>query len=169
MEVALPYYFDSSTVVKLIVRGVLLLLLAVIVPGILYSLFVTHSGAAALSLLISAALLAYFGRIFHQNLEGSCGVITANAVEVEPVFVYGIKLNGPTGRFSLQQFKAVRVERAPAPTDVEGSRHERVSLVGKNGTRDLLIARTERDAGISLAQGLAAAVGLPYEEVRVPY
>ena len=169
MAVTLPYHFDSSTVVKLVLRAVLILLLLVIVPGILYSLLVTQSGAGAFSLLFAAVVLAYFGRVFYNNLEGSRGVITANAVEVEPIILYGIKLKGPEGRFSVEQFKAVRVERAAAPVDRPGPRYERVRLVGKDGAPDLLIARTQRDAGRSLARELAAATGLPYEEVSVPY
>ena len=169
MPVELPYRFDTSPVVKLILRGVVALLLLVLVPGIMYSLLVSHSHAAAVQLLVSGLIATYFGRLFLRNLEGSRGTITADAVAVEPGTLYGVRLHGPAGRFPLRDFSTVKVERVPPPAWVEGGRHERVSLVGTNGTPDILIARTSDDAGRALGQDLAAALGLPYQEERVPY
>ena len=51
VRIALPYEFDTSGVVKVILRGVLVLLVVVLV-GILYSLLVSHSIAAAIQLLL---------------------------------------------------------------------------------------------------------------------
>ena len=64
MQPTLPYEFDSSGVVSTILRGVLGLLALVVVPGILYSIFISHSTAAAVQLLLVAALIAWFGRLF---------------------------------------------------------------------------------------------------------
>ena len=83
MAIVLPYEFDTSSGVKLILRGVLGLLLVVLL-GILYSLLVSHSIAAAIQLLLCAALASYFGRLFLGNLAGSVGTITADAVVVRP-------------------------------------------------------------------------------------
>jgi hypothetical protein len=47
--------------------------------------------------------------------------------------------------------------------------HERVCLVGRKGTPDILIARTDRNAGRTVGNELAAAMKLPYEEQVVPY
>lgn len=169
MPVELPYRFDTSPIVKLILRGVVALLLVVIVPGIMYSLFVSHDHVAAVQLILVGLIATYFGRIFFSNLEGSHGTITADAVVVEPGTLYGVRLHGPAGRFSLQDFRAVKVERASGPVWAEGGPHERVSLVGKDGTPDILIARTSEDVGRVLGQDLAAALGLPYQEESAPY
>src|SRR5215208_549739 len=131
MAMMLPYEFDSSGVVKLIMRGVLGLLL-VVIAGILYSLL-AHSTPAAIQLLLSAAVIAYFARLFLRNLTGSRGTITADAVVVEPDQVFGVRLRGPVGRFPISQFDAVRVERIRTPSIVDGmivqgGPHERVSL-----------------------------------------
>lgn len=169
MAVALPYEFDTSGPVTVVLRGVLGLLFVVVVPGVLYSLFVSHNNAAVFALLIVAALTVYFGRLFLANLPGTRGTITAKAVIVQPSRVYGIRLAGPEGTFPIHQFKAVRVESASPPVHVIGGLHERVSLAGKNGAPDILIARTERGAGHTLGRDLAAALKLPVEELLVPY
>jgi hypothetical protein len=44
-----------------------------------------------------------------------------------------------------------------------------VILAGKEGTPDILIARTDHDAGCVLGRELAAALGLPYQEESAPY
>ena len=169
MAVALPFEFDTSGPVTVVLRGVLGLLFVVVVPGVLYSLFVSHKNAAVFALLIVAALTVYFGRLFLANLPGTRGTITAKAVIVQPGRVYGLRLAGPEGTFPIHQFTAVRVESAPPPIHVMGGLHERVSLVGKNGTPDILIVRTERGVGHALGRELAAALKLPVEELSVPY
>jgi len=52
---------------------------------------------------------------------------------------------------------------------VQGGPHERIWLVGKNGTPDILIARTQREAGRALAKEFGAVLALPVEEKRKPY
>jgi hypothetical protein len=173
MAITLPYAFDTSGVVKLILRGVLGLLLVVLL-GILYSLLVSHSIAAAVQLLLVAALIVFFGRLFYRNLIGSRGTISADAVVVEPDQVFGVRLPGPVGRFSIGQFDAMRVDRIRTPSIVDGmiiqaGPHERVSLVGKSGTPDILVARTADGAGRALGNELAAALKLPYQEQLAPY
>ena len=172
MAITLPYEFDTSGVVKLIMRGVLCLLLVVLV-GILYSLLVSHSFTAAIQLLLIAALVTYFGSIFLRNLTASVGAITADAVVVQPGQLFGIRLAGPAGRFPIIQFQAVRVERIPnpigIPIETQIRPHERVCLVGKTGTPDILIARTHLDAGRTVGNELATALKLPYQEQDSPY
>jgi hypothetical protein len=172
MAITLPYEFDTSGVVKQIMGGVLGFLLALLV-GILYSLLVSHSLAAAIQLLLIAAIATYFGRLFHRNLTGSVGTITADAVVVQPGELLGIRLAGPAGRFPISQFQAVRVERIPnpigIPIETQIRPHERVCLVGKAGTPDILIARTHLDAGRTVGNELATALKLPYQEQLVPY
>lgn len=169
MAQTLPYRFDSSGVVSTILRGVVGLLALVVVPGILYSLFVSHSTAAAVQLLLVAALVVWFGRLFLKHLEGSRGTITAEAVVVERVPLLGFRLAGPEGRFAVGQFQAVRVEQAPAPVFAQGRPHARVCLAGKAGIPDILIARTDPKGGRALGAELAAALGLPCQERQEPY
>ena len=168
MAVTLPYEFDTSRVVKLIMRGVLGLLLVVLL-GVLYSLLVSHSTAAIIQLMLIAAIATYFGRLFLRNLTGSLGTITADAVVVKPGQVFGIRLVSPAGIFPISQFQAVRVERVPNPIGMQIQPHERVCLVGKTGTPDILIARTDRDAGQTVGNELATALKLPYQEQVLPY
>jgi hypothetical protein len=170
--VTLPYEFDTSGVVKLILRGVIALLF-VLLFGILYSLFISHSLAAVVQLLLIAAIALYFARIYLRNQPGPLGTITADSVVVQPGQVWGIPLAGPAGRFPISYFEAVRVERVPNPSGIPlGTQiqpHERVYLIGKAGTPDILIARTDRDVGRTLGNGLAAALKLPYDEQIAPY
>jgi hypothetical protein len=172
MAITLPYEFDTSGVVKLIIRGVLGLLLVVLV-GVLYSLLISHSNVAAIQLLLIAAIATYFGRLFLRNLTGSLGTITADAVTVQAGRLYGIPLAGPTGTFPIGEFKAVRVERITNPIGIPlGTQikpHERVYLAGKHGIPDILIARRHLDAGRILGNELAAAVKLPCQEQIAPY
>jgi hypothetical protein len=168
MPVALPYRFDTSPVVKLILRGVIGLLL-VVIAGIVYSLLVSRDVVAAVQLLLVALIATYFGRLFLKNLESSQGTITADAVVVEPGTLYGIRLHGPAGRFLLKNFQAVRVERVPPLAWAQGGPHERVRLTGKDGTPDILIARTPENAGGALGRDLSATLGLPYQEESAPY
>jgi hypothetical protein len=173
MATTLPYQFDTSRVVKQIMGGVLGVLLALLV-GILYSLLVSHSTAAAIQLLLIAAIATYFGRLFLRNLTVSIGTITADAVAVQPVRLFGIRLAGPAGRFPIGHFAAVRVERVRTPSIVDGmivqgGPHERVSLVGRAGTPDILVARTSDDAGRAMGNELAATLKLPYQEQVAPY
>jgi hypothetical protein len=168
MPVALPYRFDTSATVRVILQGVGGLLLVVVV-GLLYSLFVSGDNVAALALLLTSLIIVHFGRLFLKNLETSRGTINSREVIAEPVFLYGIRLHSPAGRFALDHFQAVRVERIPPPMFAQGGPHERVILTGKEGTPDILVARTSDDAGRILGREMAAALGLSYEEEDAPY
>jgi hypothetical protein len=169
MPIALPYAFDTSPVIKLILRGVFGLLILVIVPGIVYSLLFSHNRAAALHLFITGGIVMYFGRIFIKNLEATSGIITADHVVVEPGTLYGTSLRGPRGKFPIQQFSSVLVQHIPPSGDIQQGTHERVILTGKAGTPDILVARTSEDAGRALGRDLAAALALPYREETSPY
>ena len=67
--------------------------------------------------------------------------------------------------FAIQQFQAIRVERVSRPVMAQGGPHERVYLMGRVGTRKVLIAEAGREFG----QQLATLIGLPYHEESVPY
>lgn len=168
--VTLPYDFDTTGSIKLILGGILGLLAIVVAPGVLYSLFISRSMAAAVQLFLIGAFLSWFARVVVRNLSASTGTITSDAVTVQPARLYGIPFPGPAGHFPVQQFAAVRVERifGPLQTTQMPGWHERVSLLGSAGAPDILIARTERDDGIALGMGLAARLGLAYQEQVVP-
>src|SRR6266566_2371593 len=95
MAVTLPYQFDTSGVVKGVLRGVSAFLLVVILPGVPYTLLVRHDIAAAALLLIIGAMAAAFARIVLRNLEGSRGTISADSVVVEPSRLLGVRLSRP--------------------------------------------------------------------------
>ncbi len=168
MALALPYEFDTTEADTLILRGAAGLL-AVVVVGLLYSLLVSHNLVAVVQLLLIGAAATYFSRIFVTKLEGLRGTIRADVVVVQDSGLYGLRLPRPCGTFGIQRFEAVRVELAPAPIMAQGGPHERVYLVGKAGTPNLLIARSAPETGRSLGAQLATAIGLPYVEQSVPY
>ena len=166
MPVTLPYHFDTGSVGKLVLQGVLGLLL-IVICGLLYTVLVRRDTLGAVLLGVVAVISLAFGRIFLNNLVSSRGTITGDAVEVEPANLYGVRLHGPGGRFPLWNFEAVRVERAPPLAWSPGGPYERVILAGKPGTPDILVARTDHDAGVALGRDLAAALRLPCQEERV--
>ena len=174
MAITLPYEFDTSRVFRLLLKGMILVGLVVIVPGIAYSLLWSRNHATALALAFTAVVILFHGVRIFTFPAGSVGTITAHEIVVKPSKIYGLRLPGPSGRFSLDQFNAVRVEMmsgSPDP-DVRGGPHERIYLVGKDGTPDILIARTNRnddDYGISAGQQFGRLLNLPCEERHMPY
>jgi len=165
MSLTVPYEFDSSGVVKAILRlvsGVL----AIVALGIAYSVFISRNPTGGVLLVVVGVMIVVFGRVVLANFPAAHGTIMAETVIVHPVTLYGLRLPGSPGQFDVQQFQAVRVERASGPVDVPGGPNEKVSLVGRDGTPDILIARTDGGAGMSLARELATALGLQYQEQR---
>ena len=68
MALTLPYEFDSSGVIKVILRLVLSLLGIVVVPGIAYSLFISHNTAGVALLVVVGIAVTGFGRLVLKNL-----------------------------------------------------------------------------------------------------
>jgi hypothetical protein len=112
--------------------------------------------------------------VFVRFQSRSMGTITEDRVVVQPNALYGIRLAGPQ-----RTYPTPRVLIRPRGADVgsvglwryrrAGGPHERIWLVGKNGTPDILIARTQREAGRPLAEEFGAVLALPVEEKREPY
>jgi hypothetical protein len=164
----LPFHFDTAGVVTTIGRGIVALL-CVLAAGVLYSVIVSRRMATAAGLLVIGAGVLWLGRVMVRNLEGTRGVITRDAVVVQPGGFWGMTMAGPAGTFPLRQFKAVRVERIMPGADMQSRGHERVLLVGHEGTPDIMIVRADLDAGRAFGGELAAALKLPLEERPAPY
>jgi hypothetical protein len=164
VSVTLPFAFDTSGTVGAILRGVTVLLLVVVVPGVLYLLLARRNVAGAGLLAAIGVFVIVFGRIVLGQLEGTKGIVAADAVSVEPASFFGMRLAGPAGRFPIDRFARVLVERIPDSGTIESVPHERVKLVGKQGTPDILIARTTGGEGKTMGKELAALLRLPYED-----
>jgi hypothetical protein len=173
MPITLPYEFDTTREGALVVK-IMLGLEFIVAVGIVYSLAVSRNWPAVLQLSLTGAVLLFFILRFVKNLTGSIGTIAANEIVVKRRKIYGLQFSGPAGIFSLHQFSAVRVEESsgsPSP-DVQNGPHERIYLVGKNGTPDILIARTSRasgENGINAGEEFGRLLNLPCERKRVPY
>ena len=169
MAVALPYRFDTSHVWRIILTGAFAVA-AVVLLGVVYGLLVRRDAMLVLQLALTGIVLAYFIRVFVRFQSGSIGTLTADRVVIEPNTLYGLRLPGPRGEYAIGRFSAVRVELMSGPTDiVQGGPHERIWLIGRDGAPDVLVARTQREAGRVLGRELGAALVLAVEERREPY
>jgi hypothetical protein len=164
--VALPLAFDTSDIVVKIARGFLAVLGVIVVPGILYSVVVSHDLAAAAGLAVIGGIVVFLGRLIVANMRAWKGTITATEVVVEQVRIAGIAVGGRPGRFPLEQFRSVRIESVlTPPTHASGGSHSRVSLVGRGGAPTILVARAGLETGRSFGRELAQTLGLPAEDV----
>jgi hypothetical protein len=171
-SVTLPYRFDTSRIWRTILTG-MVVLEAVILAGLLYELLGSRHVEAVTPLVASAAILAFFIWRFFRFRNGSIGTITADGVVVWPGKLFGVTLPGPRGEFTIDRFSAVRVDLMLGPSGLhdvmQGGPHERVWLVGKEGTPSVLVARTDHEEGRALGRELGAAVRLPVQERHLPY
>jgi hypothetical protein len=167
-RITLPYQFDTSGVWRTILKGAFALN-AFLVISILYSL-VARPWTTAMGLLLSELLVFAFTRVFVRFQEGSVGILTRDRIVVEPNVLLGIVLPGPNGAYELDRFSAVRVELRSGPIGpgVQGGPNEVVWLVGRPGTPDIALARTDDRAGRAVGRELGALLELPVEEVGAP-
>jgi hypothetical protein len=167
-RITLPYRFDTSGVWRTILKGAFALN-AFLVISILYSL-VARPWTTAMGLLLSELLVFAFTRVFVRFQEGSVGILTRDRIVVEPNVLLGIVLPGPNGAYELDRFSAVRVELRSGPIGpgVQGGPNEVVWLVGRPGTPDIALARTDDRAGRAVGRELGALLELPVEEVGAP-
>jgi hypothetical protein len=166
----LPYRFDTSSVWHTILKGAFGLNV-VLICGLVFSVF-ARPWPHILGLAVIELAVFAFTRVFVRHQEGSMGTLTADAVDVEPNTVLGITLPGPRGTYTLDRFLAVRVEFRSAPITLDaatsGGPHEIVWLVGRPGTPDVAVARTDDGVGRNVGQELGALLKLPVEEVGAP-
>ena len=168
--IALPYRFDTSSVWQMILKGVFGLN-AFLLLFLVFSTF-ARPWPVTLGLALIELTVLGFTRVFVKYQEGSLGRLTADCVEVEPNTLLGIALPGPHGAYPLDRFSAVRVEFRSRPITVDlassAGPHEIVWLVGRPGTPDVVLARTDDGAGRSVGQQFGALLKLPVEEVGAP-
>jgi hypothetical protein len=103
--------------------------------------------------------------------EGSIGTLSSDRVVIVPNILLGIALPGPTGTYTLDRFSAVRVEfrsGAGMPDVKNTGPHELVWLVGKPGTPDVVLARTDDRAGVAVGRELGILLEMPVEETGAP-
>lgn len=112
----------------------------------------------------------FFAGALIRFQSGAAGTLRADRVTVRENQLWGITLPGPAGTYSLDRFSAIRVEFRSGPIDpgVQGGPNEVVWLVGRAGTPNIALARTQRYAGRALGQEFGSLLGLQVEEVGAP-
>ena len=165
MAITLPYEFDTTGVWRMILKGTFGLTL-LITLSLLYTL-ASRQWTAAAPLALSSAMLFFFSRLFVRFQTGSAGTLSADRIVIQPNRLLWFSLPGPVGTYALNRFAAVRVEfrMGPVQPGVQGGPNEVVWLVGRTGTPDIALARTNRSAGRVVGRELGALLDLPVEEV----
>ena len=169
MTVTLPYRFDTANVWHTILKGALGLN-GVMLLGIALKLSVGDR-RTAFGLAAAEAIVFGFTRVFVRFQSGSVGTLYRDRVEVEPNALLGLPLPGPKGLYARERFSAVRVEFMSGPINLDapsGGPHELVWIAGREGTPDVLLARTERGSGRDLGAALATVLDLPVVEKNAP-
>ena len=167
--ITLPYRFDTSSVWHTILKGAFGLN-ALLAFCILFTVLVSRELPKALGLVVMELLVLYFTRVFIRFQEGSVGTLSSDRVVIEPNVLLGVRLPGPNGTYTLDRFSAVRVEfrSGPITPGVQGGPNELVWLVGKPGTPNIVLARTDDRAGRAVGREFGTLLGLPVEEVGAP-
>ena len=126
---------------------------------------------------LGGAVLLGFGLAFSAVLRrarrvsmGAAGRLTASAVTVHPVRVWGVSLNVPSGEFSLDRFPAVGlaerivVVRSGSIPNNSGI----VQLLGRPGTPNIEVMIDDIDTARGFAEELGATLNLELQSVAVP-
>jgi len=126
---------------------------------------------------LGGAVLLVFGLAFYAVLRrarrvsmGAAGRLTASAVTVHPVRVWGVSLNVPSGEFTIDRFSAVGlaehivVDRPVAIPKNSGI----VQLRGRPGTPNIEVMIDDIDTARGFAEELSATLNLELQSVAVP-
>ena len=164
----LPLDFDSAEPWTRIVKIALIIaaLYAIAVVG----LFVKGNFLAAAFLLVFGLALSAVLRRARRVSMGAAGRLTASAVTVHPVRVWGFSLNVPSGEFSLDRFSAVGLaERIVVVRSGSISRNSGiVQLLGRPGTPNIEVMIDDIDKARRFADELSATLNLELQSVAVP-
>ena len=164
----LPLDFDSAAPWTRIVK--IALTIAAVYAFAVVGLFVKEN-------FLGGAILLVFGLAFSAVLRrarrvsmGAAGRLTAGAVTVHPVRVWGFSLNVPSGEFSLDRFSAVGLaERIVVVRPVSIPRDTgSVQLLGRPGTPNIEIMIDDIDTARGFAEELSATLHLELQSVAVP-
>lgn len=164
----LPYAFDTGDVARKLIPGLSSLTAIVVGFGLIKFLFVVPSIPAALGIIVIGGMLSAFCYIIIKKLGGASGTISHSEIVVTPHVFFGIASDSAAGTFAITRFQSLLVEEMLWAAQ-RYSPHERVSLVSKDQALDILIARTQRGAGLTLARELGALLNLRVEEKQMPY
>jgi len=167
--VRLPWSFDTTSIWHTILKGAFGLN-ALLGLGLVVKLL-GRNWVDAAGVGVAEALVAGFTVIFIRHQEGSRGTLFKDRVTVEPNAVLGVPLPGPRGSYPLERFRGVQVEfRSGRPnTDANAAGpHELVWLMGRPGTPNIVLARTQNRAGRAVGHEIGAVLGLPVSEINAP-
>ena len=127
--------------------------------------------------LLGGAFLLVFELAFYAVLRrarrvsmGAAGRLTASAVTVHPVRVWGFSLKVPSGEFSLDRSSAVGLaEHIVVVQSVSIPRNTGIGqLLGCPGTPNIQVMIDEIDTARAFAEELSAALNLELQSVAVP-
>jgi hypothetical protein len=99
MAVTLPYAFDTSSMSKVILKGICVLVGIVVIPGLIEFLIIAPNPMAALGIACIGGFLSYFGYVVVKHLCGATGVITREEIFIKPNGFLGMACKEPEGRF----------------------------------------------------------------------
>ena len=164
----LPLDFDSAAPWTRVVK--IALTIAAVYAIAVVGLFVKGNFLGGAVLLVFALAFSVVLRRARRVSMGAAGRLTANAVTVHPVRVWGFSLNVPSGEFSLDRFSAVGlgerivVVRSASIRGNSGS----VQLLGRPGTPNIEVMIDDIDTARGFAEELSAALNLELTSIAVP-
>ena len=164
----LPLDFDTAEPWQTIVK--IALAVAAVYAIAVVGLFVKGDFLGGGFLLVFGLAFSAVLRRVRRVSMGAVGRLTASAVTVHPVRVWGFSLNVPSGEFSLNRFEAVAlVERVVVVRRWTASGNTgAVELMGRPGTPNIEVMMSDIDAARPFAEELSAALNLELKAVAAP-
>jgi len=164
----LPLDFDTAEPWQTIVK--IALAVAAVYAIAVVGLFVKGDFLGGGFLLVFGLAFSAVLRRVRRVSMGAVGRLTASAVTVHPVRVWGFSLNVPSGEFPLSEFEAVAlVERVVVlPTWRALGDTGTVQLMGRPGTPNIDVMTGDIDAARPFAEELSAALNLELKSLTAP-
>src|SRR5947207_7371892 len=135
-----------------------------------FGLFVRGNFLGGAVLLVSGLTFYAVLRRSRRVSMGAAGRLTASAVTVHPVRVWGFSLNVPSGEFSIDRFSAVGLaERIVVVRPVSIPRDTgSVQLLGRPGTPNIEVMIDDIDTARGFAEDMSATLSLELRSIAVP-